>query len=81
MNGFSQIQIVLKATAKKLDDHDRAYRGYVAVDDVQFQPIDEAEEQCKGFHLINLKLLNYQNIYLLVILRALHFRRRALQLD
>ncbi|CAG2170061.1 unnamed protein product [Oppiella nova] len=41
-------KIILKALAKKLDDADRAYRGYVAVDDVQFQPIDEAEEQCKG---------------------------------
>ena len=41
-------QVVLKASSKKLDDPDRAYRGYIAVDDVQFQPIDEAEEQCKG---------------------------------
>ncbi|CAG2108770.1 unnamed protein product [Medioppia subpectinata] len=41
-------KIVLKALSKKLDDSDRAYRGYIAVDDVQFQPIDEAEEQCKG---------------------------------
>jgi hypothetical protein len=36
------------ASAKKIDDPERAYRGYIAVDDVQFQPIDEAEDKCKG---------------------------------
>lgn len=34
--------------AKKLDQPDRAYRGFISVDDVQFQPIGENEENCKG---------------------------------
>lgn len=46
------LKIVLEANAKRLDDPERPFRGYIAIDDVQFQPVGESEEQCKGFQFI-----------------------------
>lgn len=39
----------LAGVAKSVDEPERAYRGYVAVDDLQFAPMgDGAEEACHG---------------------------------
>lgn len=42
-------KIILKANAKPLSNPDRAFRGYIAVDDVAFKQMEESEETCKGF--------------------------------
>ncbi|KAJ6225385.1 hypothetical protein RDWZM_003930 [Blomia tropicalis] len=43
-------RIAMKANAKSITNVDRSFRGYIAIDDVQFKQMDEtAEEACKGF--------------------------------
>ncbi|KAI1289740.1 MAM and LDL-receptor class A domain-containing protein 1 [Halotydeus destructor] len=43
-------KIILEGVAKNVDEPERAYRGYVAIDDLQFAPMGEGTEQdaCHG---------------------------------
>lgn len=40
--------VILEGIAKDASEQDRSYRGYIAVDDIQFQPKDETQEHCHG---------------------------------
>lgn len=47
---------------------ERSFRGYVAVDDIQFKTMEETEETCKGENLIF-----ESNDNLLLVFRTLYF--------
>jgi hypothetical protein len=38
----------MEGVAKSVDEPERAYRGFVAVDDVSLQPMSEGGEACHG---------------------------------
>ncbi|XP_015789670.1 MAM and LDL-receptor class A domain-containing protein 1 [Tetranychus urticae] len=41
-------QIILEGVAKSSNEPERAYRGYVAVDDISISPLEETEGVCHG---------------------------------
>ena len=45
---FVFAQIILEGVAKSSSEPERAYRGYVAVDDIQISPLEETEGVCHG---------------------------------
>ena len=59
----------MKANAKSLSNVDRAFRGYIAVDDVQFKQMEESEETCKGKKCSALFTIELIDIFI----RVLHF--------
>lgn len=40
---------MFKANTLKKSFSERSFRGYVAVDDIQFKQLEDTEETCKGF--------------------------------
>lgn len=38
----------MEGVAKSVDEPERAYRGFVAVDDVSLQPMSEGGDACHG---------------------------------
>lgn len=44
-------QLILEGVAKSADEPERAYRGFVAVDDLSFAPMGETSvEACHGMY-------------------------------